>query len=255
MWRWPTVAGQKEASAKAKAKTYSLHAKLITIAAESGADPSLNGALFEAIKSAKQSGVTADVIDRAVKRWAWLDKDASKVEEIIYEWYAPGGIWIIVRTLTDNKNRTAPSIRHIFGTSGGSMAESGSVSSFAFDFVGLITVEEPTSRDELEMAIMETSAKNYEFRDIITITTDRDTLMEVKKNLEWSGYKIKSALLTYLAKNPITLTDFDTALKLYTLLEAFDEDDDVENVYNSAEISDELWEQVRAFVESKRFRT
>lgn len=90
--------------------------------------------MHDAIHIAKKDGVTADVIDRAIARGAGLDKDAKKVEEIFYEGYAPGGVAIIVRTLTDNRNRTAPNIRHIFSAFGGNLGETGSVSSFLFDY-------------------------------------------------------------------------------------------------------------------------
>jgi transcriptional/translational regulatory protein YebC/TACO1 len=128
------VAGKKEANAKVKAKVNTLHAKLISIAAEKGADPSLNSTLADAIHSAKKDGVTADVIERAIKRGAGLDKDALKVEEVFYEGYGPGGVALIVRSLTDNRNRTAPNMRHIFSAFGGNLGETGTVSNFAFDF-------------------------------------------------------------------------------------------------------------------------
>jgi len=161
MWRWPTVAWQKEASAKAKSKTYAIHSKLIAIAAEKWADPGQNNSLADAIHTAKKDGVTADVIDRAIKRGAGLDKDNIKVEEIFYEWYAPGGVALIIRALTDNRNRTAPSIRHIFSAFGGNMGETGSVSNFLFDYKGQITVARPTDMDAFEMAILDTEAEDY----------------------------------------------------------------------------------------------
>ncbi len=255
MWRWPTVAGQKEAGAKAKGKMYGIHSKLIAIAAEKWADPSINGSLSDAITSAKRAGVTSDVIERAVKRGAGLDKESARVEEIFYEWYAPGGVAIIVRALTDNRNRTAPSIRHIFSAFGGNMGESGSVSGFAFDFKGKIVVEEPPSREELELAIMETPAEDYEMSEEITIYTKREELMHTKGLLEKSGFTILEASMGYVAKNFTSVTDFDNALKLYSMLDAFDEDEDVETVWNTADISEELWKEVEAFVAARRFRT
>jgi transcriptional/translational regulatory protein YebC/TACO1 len=93
---------------------FTIHSKLIALAAERGSDPTINTLLADAIADAKRAGVTTDVIDRAVKRGAGLDKDSQKVEEIFYEGYAPGGVAVIVRALTDNHNRTAPNMRHIF---------------------------------------------------------------------------------------------------------------------------------------------
>jgi YebC/PmpR family DNA-binding regulatory protein len=255
MWRWPTVAGQKEAWAKAKGKIYGMHSKLIAIAAEKWADPSINGSLADAITSAKRAWVTSDVIDRAVKRGAGLDKESARVEEIFYEWYAPGGVAIIVRTLTDNRNRTAPSMRHIFSAFWWNLGESGSVSGFAFEYKGKIVVEEPPSREELELAIMETPAEDYEMSDTITIYTKREELMHTKWMLEKSGYTILEASMGYSAKNFTPVTEFDHALKLYSMLEAFDEDEDVEIVWNTADISEELWKEVEEHVAARRFRT
>lgn len=256
MWRWPTVAGQKEASAKAKSKIYNIHSKLITLAAEKWSDQSINAALADAIHSAKRDGVTSDVIERAVKRWAGIDKDSSKVEEIFYEGYAPGGVAIIVRALTDNRNRTAPSMRHIFSAFGGSLGESGSVSNFAFEYGGEIHIAKPDDMDEFEMMILDTNAEDYktEWEEII-ITTARENYASVKSAIEKTPYTINSASLGYRAKNYTEVTEMDNALKIYKMLEEFAADEDVETVWNTADISDELWKQVTEFVASKKFRT
>lgn len=254
MWRWPTVQAQKDKNAKAKAKVNTLHAKLISLTAEKWTDPSLNSSLADAISSAKKDGVTSDVIERAIKRGAGLDKDSAKVEEIFYEGYAPGGVAVVVRALTDNRNRTAPNIRHIFSAFGGNMAESGAVTGFAFDYVGKIQIGWTQDLDTLEMAIMETEATDYSLSDLTVIST-RENLLSVKKSLEKAGIMIESASLAYIPKNYVPLTDFDQALKLYGMLEAFEEDEDVEIVWNTADISEELWQEVREYTEARRFRT
>lgn len=216
----------------------------------------LNGALADAIHTAKKDGVTADVIDRAIKRGAGLDKDSGKIEEIFYEGYAPGGAAIIVRTLTDNRNRTAPNMRHIFSAFGGNMGETGSVSNFAFDYVGLITLEMPADMDAFEMAILDTDAQDYTEEDgNMVVKTDKHSYLSVKSALEKAGYNIVSSTLGYSAKNYTEVTDFDNALKIYKMLEEFSGDEDVENVWNTADISDTLWAEVEAFVESRKFRT
>ncbi len=256
MWRWPTVAATKEKWDRAKAKIYNIHSKLITIAAEKWADPSINGSLHDAIYSAKRDGVTSDVIERAVKRWAGLDKDATKVEEIYYEWYAPGGVAIIVRALTDNRNRTAPNIRHIFSGYGGSLGETGSVSNFAFDYRGVLVISEFIGAEDLEMAIMETLAEDYLIEENeARIFTDRTRLSEVRKSLEVAWYTIEKASLEYIPKTYVEVTDMDNALKIYKMLEEFAADEDVETVWNTAEISDDLWKKVSEFAESRKFRT
>lgn len=256
MWRGPTVQAQKDKNAKAKAKVNTLHAKLITLAAEKGSDPSLNTALADAIHTAKKDGVTSDVIDRAVKRGAGLDKDAAKLEEILYEGFAPGGVGIVVRSLTDNRNRTAPNMRHIFSAFGGNLGETGTVSNFAFDYRGVIVITGFESPEDLEMTIMETAAEDYVFEDgVARVMTDKTHFIETRTTLEQAWYHIEKASFEYIAKNYIEVTDFDNALKIYKMLDEFGEDEDVEVVWNNADISDSLWSEVEAFVESRKFRT
>ena len=256
MWRWPTVAATKEKWDKAKAKIYNIHSKLITIAAEKWADPSINGALHDAIYAAKRDGVTSDVIDRAIRRWAGLDKDTSKVEEIYYEWYAPGGVAIIVRALTDNRNRTAPSIRHIFSWYGGSLGETGSVSNFAFDYGGEIHIATPDDMDTFEMMILDTDATDYSIvGDEIIVLTTRENYMSTRKSIETAPYPIISSTLGYRAKNYTEITEIDKALQIYKMLEEFAADEDVETVWNTADISDALWKETIEFAEKRKFRT
>ncbi len=256
MWRWPTVQAQKDKNAKAKAKVNSLHAKLISIAAERWADVGQNNALADAIHAAKKDGVTADVIDRAIKRGAGLDKESAKVEEIIYEGYAPGGVGVIVRALSDNRNRTAPSMRHIFSAFGGSLGETGTVSSFAFEYRGVILMSGFSDAEALEMAIMETPAEDYTIEwSEAEVLADRTKFAEVKKSLENAGYTIERASFEYIPKTYIEVTDEDNALKIYKMLEEFGDDEDVEVVWNNADISDDLWEKCREKVEASRFRT
>lgn len=256
MWRWPTVQAQKEAGAKIKSKVNAIHAKLISLAAERWADPKENNALAEAITDAKKAGVTIDVIERAIKRGAGLDASEKKVEEIFYEGYLSGGIAIIVRTLTDNRNRTAPSMRHIFSTYWGNLWETGSVSNYLYEYRGQITLRTPSDFESFELALLETEAQDYEKSgDTTIIWTDRTNLASVKKSLEWAGYTIESSNFAYIPKNYSEVTDFDTALKVYSFLEAASEDEDIEAVWNNAEISDDLWEKCREKVEASRFRT
>lgn len=256
MWRWPTVAATKEKWDKAKAKIYNIHSKLITIAAEKWIDPSINGSLHDAIYSAKRDGVTSDVIERAIRRWSGLDKDSSKVEEIYYEWYAPGGVAVIVRALTDNRNRTAPSIRHIFSGYGGSLGETGSVSNFAFDYGGEIYIAVPDNMDVFETMILSTDAADYMgVWDTILVLTSREYYTNVKKQIERAWYNILNANLGYRAKNYTEIADMDKALQIYKMLEDFEANEDVETVWNTADISDTLWQEVIEFVEKRKFRT
>lgn len=256
MWRWPTVQAQKEAGAKIKSKVNAIHAKLIALAAERGADPKENNALAEAITNAKKAGVTIDVIDRAIKRWAGLDTSEKKVEEVFYEGYLSGGVAIIIRALTDNRNRTAPSMRHIFTAYGGNLGETGSVSNYLYEYKWQIVLKTPEGTESLELALLDTEAEDYEIMNENThIKTDRTTLIRVQKSLESAGFTIESAGFAYIPKNYSEVTDFDSALKVYSFLEACGEDEDIEAVWNNADISDALWEKCREKVETSRFRT
>ena len=256
MWRWPTVAAKKDKNAKTKAKINTMHAKLISIAAEKWPNPDLNTALADAIHTAKKDGVTTDVIDRAIARGAGLDKDAKKVEEIFYEGYAPGGVAIIVRALTDNRNRTVPNIRHIFSAFGGNLGETGSVSNFMFDYVGKIVIIKPENIDDFEEKILETSAEDYEILDEnIIIYTATNEFLNTKKLLSDFGFEILEANFFYKAKNYTQITDFDTALKLYKMFDAFSEDEDSENFWNNADIDDALWTEVEVYIAERTFRT
>jgi YebC/PmpR family DNA-binding regulatory protein len=200
--------------------------------------------------------VTSDVIDRAIRRGAGLDKDSTKVEEIYYEGYAPGGVAVIVRALTDNRNRTAPSMRHIFSGYGGSLGETGSVSNFAFDYGGEIHISTPGDMDMFEMMILDTDATDYSIvGDEIVILATRECYTSVKKSIETAGYSIVSATLGYRAKNYTEVTDMDKALQIYKMLEEFESDEDVETVWNTADISDTLWQEVIEFAEKRKFRT
>lgn len=211
---------------------------------------------MDAIHTAKKAGVTADVIDRAILRGAGLDKDAKKVEEIFYEGYAPGGIAVIIRALSDNRNRTAPNIRHIFSAFGGNLGETGSVSNFMFDFTGRIILQKPDDIALFEEKIFETAAEDYEIGDEnITIWMPTNELANTKKILENAGYEVLESSFFYRAKNYTPVTEFETALKLYKMFDAFDEDEDVEFVWNNADIDDTLWAEVEKFVEEKKFRT
>lgn len=256
MWRGPTVQAQKDKNAKAKAKINTLHAKLITLAAAKWSDPHLNRSLADVIATAKKDGVTTDVIDRAIRRGAWLDKDSTLVEEILYEGFAPGGVGIIVRALTDNRNRTAPNMRHIFSAFWWNLWETWTVSNFAFDYRGVIYVSGVDDMDIFESQILETPADDYH-RDgnQVSILTGKSEFIQTRSMLESFWYHIDKAGFEFLPKNYIEVTDFENALKIYKMLDEFSEDEDVEIVWNNADISDELWREVESFVESKKFRT
>lgn len=257
MWRGPVIQQKKEAAANARGKIYAIHSKLITLAAQSGAEVDLNPSLANAIATAKKASVPNDIIDRAIKRGSWLDKSESEIETVLYEGYAPGGVGVIVRALTDNRNRTAPNIRHIFWAYGGNLGETGSVSNYTFSYDGVIRVDlTGKSADGFEEAILETEASDYTLEETEAIViVEKNYLHPVTQFLEKKGFPIISSGLEYRPKNYTEVTDFDKALKIYKMLAEFEEDEDVEKVWNNADIQDTLWKEVEDFIESKTFRT
>ena len=128
MGRGPVVQQRKNVVNAAKGKVFSIHAKLIAIAAQKWWEVDSNPSLHTAVHKARKAWVPNDTIDRAIKKWTWEDKDAAQILEITYEWYAPGWVAVMVTTLTDNKNRTVSNIRHAFSKFGWNMGENGAVS-------------------------------------------------------------------------------------------------------------------------------
>jgi transcriptional/translational regulatory protein YebC/TACO1 len=147
-------------------------------------------------------------------------------------------------------------MRHIFSGYGGSLGETGSVSNFAFDYGGEIHIVIPEDMDAFEMMILDTDATDYSETECeIVILTTREHYTGVKKTIETAGYPIVSTILGYRAKNYTEVTDMDKALQIYKMLEEFEADEDVETVWNTADISDTLWQEVIEFAEKKKFRT
>lgn len=244
---------------KARGKVFSIHSKLIALAARGGGDPNMNPALYDAVEKARKANVPADNIERAIKKGSGADKDNTEISEIIYEGYALGGVAVVVKALTDNKNRTAKNMRHDFSQYGGNLGETGSVSSFAFKYQGYVEVLSGThSMDQLEEWIIESGASDYEFLDEnqkVRISTERADLMSAVKFLKEQGLVVESYGLEYFATNTVQLEDPEKILKLYALLAAFEDDDDVEQVWHNADVSPELWQQAEDTMSKTRFRT
>lgn len=256
MWRWPVVQARKDAVNALKWKVFSLHAKLIAVAASKGWDPDKNPALFSAIYDAKKAGVPNENIDRAIKKGTGEDKSAASIQEVIYEWYWPGWVAVMVSTLTDNKNRTVSNIRHIFTKFWGNLWESGVVS-WMFHRKWVIFID-PKKYDfsKIEEAVYETNAEDIIKEDTyIKIITSVDDLHETIKLLEWKWIEIMESKLDFVSDNDTEITDFDKALKFTKMLESFDEDEDVNIVSSNEIISDDLQKQVDEFVEKNTFRT
>ena len=256
MWRGPVVQARKNAVNAVKGKVFSLHAKLIALAAQSGGNPDDNPSLAAAITKAKKEWVPNDNIDRAIKKWTGEDKSAAQIVQIMYEWYAAWWVAIIVNTLTDNKNRTVANIRHIFAKMSWNMWESGSVS-WMFKRKGLIIIDTSTNdADSIEELLMETDAEDYSIEwNSIEVICAPEHLTDIQTALEDASISIEVAEIDYIPDTEVDVTDFDNALKVTKMLQAFEEDEDVEWVYANGNVSPELQKEVDEFIEKNTFHT
>lgn len=256
MWRGPVVQAQKNLVNSIKWKVFSLHAKLISIAAQKWGDPDKNPALFTAVHKAKKEWVPNDNIERAIRKWTWEDKSANQISEIIYEWYASGWTSVMVSTLTDNKNRTVQNIKHIFSKYGWNMGETGAVS-WMFHRKWVIFID--TSKypfEQVEEFVYETSAEDIISEETYTkIITSVEDLHEVEKFLEQKWIEIMESKIDFIPDNEVEITEFDKALKFKKMIEAFNEDEDVNTVSTNEIISPELEKEVEDFIEKNTFRT
>lgn len=256
MWRWPVVQARKNAVNAVKWKIFSLHAKLISIAAQKWGNPDDNPSLAAAIAIAKKQGVPNDNIDRAIKKWTGEDSDGAQIQEIIYEWYAPGWVALMVETLTDNKNRTVSNIRSIFSKYGGNMGESGAVS-WMFHKKWIVFIDPKIhSYDTIEELVFETEAEDIQQESgYIKIITSTEYFSQLEKILEEKQIEVFESKIHYIADSEVELTEFEKALKFTKMMEAFDEDEDVNTVATNEIISPELQAEVDAFIEKNTFRT
>jgi len=256
MGRWPVVAKRRDAVNAVKGKIFAIHAKLIAIAAQKWADPDMNAALHAAVYKAKKEGVPNENIDRAIKKGSWEDKDAVQISEILYEGYAPGWVALIVNVLTDNKNRTVANIRHAFTKFGGNMGESGAVS-WMFHRKGVIFIDPAKHAfDNVEEIAFETDIEDMVMEaGYIKITTGLEDFSTVEKYLEDKNIELFEAKMDYIPDTEVEMDDFDKALKFTKMIEAFNEDEDVEFVATNEIISDELQTKVDDFIEKNTFRS
>ncbi|MCD2183170.1 YebC/PmpR family DNA-binding transcriptional regulator [Rhizobium sp. TRM96647] len=228
-----------------RSKMFSKLAREITVAAKAGMpDPAMNPRLRLAIQNAKAQSMPKDNIDRAVKKAS--GGDAENYEEIRYEGYGPGGVAVIVEALTDNRNRTASSVRSTFTKAGGALGETGSVS-FSFDRVGEITYKLAAGDADAVMdAAIEAGADDVETDDEVhTIYCAFENIGEVSKALESTLGEAETVKAIWKAQNTVPV-DEEKAQSLMKLIDTLEDDDDVQNVYSNFEVSDEVMAKLSA---------
>lgn len=238
--KWATTKHRKGAKDSARAKVFAKLIRQVEVAArEGGADPNTNASLRTMFQKAREASVPLDTIERAIKRGTG-ELEGVRYESITYEGYGPGGIAVIVETLSDNRNRTSAEIKHLFGKNGGAIAEPGAVA-WQFDRKGVIEVAGPLDEELLLEWVMEAGAENYSpSGDNYTVTTEPHDLMSVRDALEAHQLRVVSAELSLLAQNTIEVSDDAEAKKVLRLMDAIDDHDDVQNVYANFDISDDI---------------
>jgi YebC/PmpR family DNA-binding regulatory protein len=242
--KWATTKHKKAIIDARRAKSFAKLTKAIEVAARNGGpDISGNPALYDAIQKAKKTSVPNDNIDRAVKRGAGLEDGAATYETIMYEGYGPAGVAIMIECLTDNRNRAASEVRVAVTRNGGNMADPGSVS-YLFNRKGVVVVPKTSgaTEDSLMEATLEAGAE--EIKDLgETFISDASDLVAVRTALQSANIDYDSADSSFLPTMSIPISDPETAKKLFDLIDAIEESDEVQNVYGNFDVADEVMEK------------
>ena len=239
---WSTIQNKKAKTDAAKGKIFTKIGREIVIAVKTGgsADPALNSKLKDVIAKAKAANMPNDNIMRSIKKAAG-EGESANYKEVTYEGYAPCGVAVIVEVVTDNLNRTASEVRHIFDKCGGSLGASGCVS-WKFERKGVIVIDNAGKLDEDEMMnlAIEAGAEDVEIdEDTAVVYTDPADFSTVRDNLENAGCVFLSAERTMLPTSTTALPDEESVEKVRRLIDWLDDYDDTENVYHDAELPEE----------------
>ncbi len=243
--KWHNIQAKKGKTDAARGKIFTKLGREIAMAVhDGGPNPEVNGKLRDVIAKCKANNMPNDNIQRSIKK-ASGEGSGIEYEEFTYEGYAPGGVAVMVDIVTDNRNRTASEVRHIFDKCGGSMGTNGSVA-FMFDHKGVIVIERQPGMDEDEMMMtaLDAGAEDMKVQeDVFEITTAPSDFSAVRENLEKAGYSFLSAEQTMIPQNTVAIADQETLEKVQKLLDMLDDDDDVSEVYHNAELPEEEEEE------------
>jgi YebC/PmpR family DNA-binding regulatory protein len=240
--KWANIQHRKKAQDNKRGKLFTRLIREITVAARmGGSDPASNPRLRLAVDKALGGNMPKDTIERAVKKGAG-ELDDVQYDEITYEGYGHGGVAIMIETMTDNRNRTVAEVRHAFTKHGGNMGTDGSVS-YMFNTVGVLSYGEGSDEDALMEAALEAGAEDVVTSDdgSIEVLTTSATFVDVKDAMIAAGHEPELAEVIKRADNEITV-DVEQGTKLLKLLDVIEELDDVQNVYNNADIPAEAYE-------------
>ncbi|MCH5155950.1 MAG: YebC/PmpR family DNA-binding transcriptional regulator [Clostridiales bacterium] len=238
--KWATIKRKKGATDAARANVFTKIGRELAVAVrQGGPDPNNNPRLRDVIAKARAANMPNDNINRSIKKASGEDGNVN-YDSIIYEGYGSGGVAVIVETLTDNKNRTASSVRHIFDKCGGSLGTTNCVS-YMFESKGVVTIAKNKDDDEEEvmMLALELGADDFDGSETeYYISTSPAAMDEVRDGLEKAGRTILSAEVSQIPSSTVDV-DAETEVKIRRMLDMFDDDDDVQNVYHNANLSDD----------------
>ncbi len=245
--KWSGIKHRKAAQDSKKAKIYAKMGKLIQLEAMHGGSLELNPGLATAVSNARSAWVPKNVIEKAIAKWSGADK-WENLEEIFYEWYGPAGVAMYIKCITPNKNRSASNVRAILTKFGWNMGQAGSVSwQFTQKWViytdWLVERKKEKGKDvenifplpeDYEDILLEIDVEDYEMTDEgLRIETSRENLINVTKFLEENNYHIKSSELDYIPENFVELSE-DDERKMMRIIDALEDDDDVDSIYHNA---------------------
>jgi YebC/PmpR family DNA-binding regulatory protein len=247
--KWANIKHKKGKQDALKGKVFTKLGRELIVAAKmgGGSNPDTNFRLKIAIQKAKAANMPNDNIQRAIQKGAG-EQDSNNYEELVYEGYGPGGVAIMINILTDNRNRTAGDIRHIFSKNGGNMGETGCVS-WMFKEKGVLILEREKlsiSEDDLLLLALDKGADDLKTDDdeVIEIYTEPANFQNVKEGLEAEGLEFSNAETSMIPDTAVEVTDPEQAKLLLRLMDYLDEHDDVQNTYTNFDISEEIMEQM-----------
>jgi YebC/PmpR family DNA-binding regulatory protein len=244
--KWATTKHKKAVVDAKRGKLFAKLIKNVEVAARTGGgDPAGNPTLFDAIQKAKKNSVPNENIDRAVRRGAGLEAGGATYETVTYEGYAPGGVAVLVQTLTDNRNRAAADVRTALTRNGGSMADPGSVS-YLFNRKGVVIVgkTDGVTEDDVLGAVLDTGAEEVnDLGESFEVVSEATDLVAVRSALQEAGIDYESADAAFLPSVEVPL-DEDQARRVFRLIEALEDSDDVQDVYANYSVPDEVMEHL-----------
>lgn len=242
---WAGIKYKKAALDAKRGKAWSKIARMIIVAAkQGGGDPAANLTLRYSIDKAKAANMPKDTIEKAIKKGTG-ELEGTSFEEVLYEGYGPNGVAIMVEALTDNRNRTGPEVKRLFEKHGGSLGTSGCVN-WMFTKKGLITVNAANADEEqlLELALSAGADDMQAVGEVFEITCEPAAYEELKKTLDDNEIPIEVAEISMVPQSTIDISDEQTARKIISIMEAFEDHEDVQNTYANFDIPDEIIAQI-----------